>query len=274
MKPVTPQRILRSLRGATLCSFALLLHGCANVERSRDWSNDHVSGEVLVQQVCSTCHGIKGESANSLFPKLAGQQKAYIQGQLESIRGRDRNSERTRQFMWGPARSLTNEQIEQIATYFSSQPAMRTSAAGADSNERGKTLYYQGLPSAGVEACASCHGDAAQGDDVVPRLAGQHQSYMDSRARIAMTSNVAHLSDEDISAISAYVASIGEGGVAPARLKPSSEPLATVKDVPDPVAPAVFDANGDAKNCSYSVWTYGWYCGKFFDALVYHLKRQ
>ncbi len=273
LKTLMLNPLARAFRCAALCSVALGA-GCANLERSRDWSDEHVSGEVLAQQVCSTCHGVTGQSVNSLFPKLAGQQKAYIQGQLEAIRGRDRNSERTRQFMWGPARFLTNAQIEQIATYFSSQPEMRAELGSAEANERGKTLYYQGLPSAGVESCASCHGNAAEGDDVVPRLAGQHPAYLESRARIAMTRNVARLSDADIASISAYVASIGAGGVPPARLAPSGEALARLADGPDPVPPSVFDANGDAQNCRYSVWTYGWYCGSFFDAIVYHLKRQ
>jgi cytochrome c553 len=144
----------------------------------------------------------------------------------------------------------------------------------AETNERGKTLYYQGLPSAGVPACASCHGDTAQGDENIPRLAGQHQYYLVSRARIAMTLNVAHLSDDDIAAIAGYLETIGEGGAPAARLKPSDEALATVADGVLPVTPSVFDAGGDAGNCHYSVWTYGWYCGSFGDALVFHLKRQ
>jgi cytochrome c553 len=259
---------------ATLVSGLAALTACTNVDRSRDWSNEHVHGQVLAQQVCSTCHGMQGQSVNTLFPKLAGQQKAYIQGQLEAIRSRDRNSEHTRQFMWGPARSLTNAQIDEIAAYFSSQPPMRANEATPNLTDEGKVIYYQGVPSKGVQACASCHGDAGQGDDVVPRLAGQHQYYLNSRARIAMTKIVASLSDQQIASVSAYVESIGVGGDTPAKLPPSTEPMAKGPKVPYDPGPAVFDAQGDAKNCHYSVWTYGWYCGSFFDALVYHLKNQ
>ena len=250
------------------------LTACSNVERSRNWGNPEVSGQVLVQQVCSTCHGLDGQSVNTLFPKLAGQTKPYIQGQLEAIQGRDRNSEHTRQFMWGPARFLTNKQIDEIATYFSAQPPMRAGATGATVAERGKVIYHQGLPAAGVQPCASCHGDAGEGDDVVPRLAGQHTYYLVSRARIAMTKIVAQLSDDDIAAVSAYLQSIGAGGAAPAKLKATGEKVAEVPGVKLPPTPPPFDAQGDAKNCHYSVWTYGWYCGSFVDALVYHLKNQ
>jgi cytochrome c553 len=262
-----------ALAGWVLASLALLA-GCSNVARSRDWGNPEVPGQVLAQQVCSTCHGLDGQSANSLFPKLAGQTKPYIQGQLEAIQSRDRNSEHTRQFMWGPARLLTNKQIDELAAYFSSQPAMRAGAGGAPVAERGKVIYHQGLPAAGVQPCASCHGDAAEGDDVVPRLAGQHGYYLVSRARIAMTKIVSNLSDRDIEDVSVYLESIGVGGAAPAGLKPTAEKVAEVPAAKLPATPAPFDAQGDAKNCHYSVWTYGWYCGNFLDALIHHLKNQ
>ncbi len=271
---MTPTSIVPAAWRAVLAALLLgAATGCTNLERSRDWSDQQVSGQVLVQQVCSTCHGIDGQSVNPLFPKLAGQQKAYIQGQLESIRGRDRNSEHTRQFMWGPARFLSEKQIDEVATYFSTQPPMAAGAATV-SVERGKVLYHQGLPSAGVEPCASCHGDAGEGDDVVPRLAGQHQYYLVSRARSAMAKIVANLSDEDIASVSAYLASIGVGGAPVAKLKPTDEKVVEANSAPPPAGPAVFDPNGDPRNCRYSVWTYGWYCGRFLDALLYHLKNQ
>jgi cytochrome c553 len=254
-------------------TFALLA-GCTNLDRSRNWANADVPGHVLAQQVCSTCHGIDGQSVNTMFPKLAGQTKVYIQGQLEAIQGRDRNSDHTRQFMWGPASYLTAKQIDEIATYFSSLPPMRAGAPAAAISERGKIIFHQGIPGAGVQACASCHGDSAEGDDVVPRLAGQHRYYLVSRARIAMTQIVANLSNDDIASVSAYLESIGSGGSAPAQLKPTGEKVAQVHEAMPPVTPAVFDSGGDRKNCHYSVWTYGWYCGSFFEALAYHLKNQ
>jgi cytochrome c553 len=176
--------------------------------------------------------------------------------------------------MWGPSRYLTNKQVDEIATYFSSQPPMRATAAATPAAERGKVLYHQGIPSVGVQACASCHGDKGEGDDVVPRLAGQHKYYIVHRARIAMTKIVNNVSDADINAVAEYLESIGEGGDAPAKLPKLAEKVAEVKAPPLPAGPAVFDSDGSAKNCHYSVWTYGWYCGSFTDALVYHLKNQ
>ncbi len=264
-------------RGAVLWSISVMLTmlaGCSNLDRSRDWADSQVSGQVLAEQVCSTCHGVNGQSANSLFPKLAGQQKNYILGQLEAIKGRDRNSEHTRQFMWGPARYLSEKQMDELATYFSQQPPMKGVLPSTPIPQRGQVIFHQGVPEKGVKACASCHGDRAEGDDEIPRLAGQHTYYLNSRARIAMTKIVSNLSDDEIQAVSAYLESIGEGGAKPSTLVASKEKVVAVTTGSDFVVPRVFDADGDPKNCHYSVWTYGWYCGSFWSALGYHLKNQ
>jgi cytochrome c553 len=264
-------------RFAALFSVGLLmvtLAACSNIDRSRDWANSQVPGRVLAEQVCSTCHGIDGQSKNDLFPKLAGQQKNYILGQLEAIKGRDRNSEHTRQFMWGPARYITPKQMDELATYFSEQPPMKGILPSKEFSEIGQVIYHQGLPSKGVKACASCHGDSGEGDDVVPRVAGQHAYYLNSRARIAMTKIVSTISDYEINAVSAYLESIGEGGRKPANLTASNAKIISTETADNVVTPKVFDAEGDPENCHYSVWTYGWYCGNFWEALAYHLKNQ
>jgi cytochrome c553 len=270
------QRVVRSRAALVLSVSALLaiLTGCTNLDRSRDWSNSQVSGRVLAEQVCSTCHGIDGQSVNDLFPKLAGQQKNYILGQLEAIKGRDRNSEHTRQFMWGPGRYITAKQMDELATYFSEQPPMKAVRTLAKVSETGPVIYHQGLPARGVKPCASCHGDSAKGEDEMPRLAGQHANYLTSRARVAMTKIVSNLTDEEIRSVSQYMESIGEGGATPSTLVASKEPIATFATNSIDVTPKVFDADGNAANCHYSVWTYGWYCGNFWEALVYHLKNQ
>jgi cytochrome c553 len=273
----TLKNSLEGIARLAIIAGLLAVAGCTNLERSRNWANEDVPGTVLVQQVCSTCHGIDGQSVNTLFPKLAGQQKDYILGQLESIQSRDRNSEHTRQFMWGPARYLTAKQRDEIAEYFSSQPPMKAGRS-RPASDRGQVIYTQGIPEAGVDACASCHEDKGQGDANVPRLAGQHQYYLNSRARIAMALILTNASDADIAAVSAYLESIGEGGATPAPVPAgaakSKAKVAQVQEAAIGAGPAVFDAKGDPKNCHYSVWTYGWYCGSFVDALVYHLKNQ
>ena len=43
---------------------------------------------------------------------------------------------------------------------------------------KGKNIFNNGLPEAGILPCTSCHGEAAQGKDAIPRLAGQHPEYL------------------------------------------------------------------------------------------------
>ena len=277
------------LFGIGLLSLCLL--GCVNNERSRNWANPNVSGEVLVQQVCSTCHGIDGQSQNGMFPKLAGQNKDYIVGQLEVIKGRERDSAHTKQFMWGPGRYLTPKQMDEIAVYFANMPPMKAnnvdpsiisdltsyfskpdpnfasgptykmSAADAALIAEGKEIYQKGIPSKEVKACASCHGEQGQGDAPIPRVAGQHVYYLNYRARIAMTKIMANLSDSQINSISLYLASI-QG--------PPNEEKAAL----DPVTKDSFAGEDKENDCHYSVWTYGWYCGSWMDAFVKSLKNQ
>ena len=52
---------------------ALLVLGCANLDRSRDLANPQVSATTLAQQVCSNCHGLPGNAVSPNFPNLAGQ---------------------------------------------------------------------------------------------------------------------------------------------------------------------------------------------------------
>lgn len=270
---------------------ALALAGCVNNERSRNWANPQVKGEVLVQQVCSTCHGIDGQSQNGQFPKLAGQNKDYIVGQLEAIKGRERNSTHTKQFMWGPGRYLTPKQMDEIGTYFANMPPMKANnvdpsvitdvtsyfskpdpnfaygpsyqvgAADAGLIAKGNEIFHKGVPSKGVKACASCHGEYGEGDAPIPRVAGQHAYYLNYRARIAMTKIMANLSDAEIHSISLYLASIqGPPNIDKAEL--------------EPVGKDSYAGEDKENDCHFSVWTYGWYCGSWWEAFKVALKSN
>ncbi len=50
--------------------------GCSNLERSRDLANPNVPATVTAVQVCSTCHGVDGNSISPNFPRIAGQPPA------------------------------------------------------------------------------------------------------------------------------------------------------------------------------------------------------
>jgi cytochrome c553 len=68
---------------------------------------------------CVACHGPSGVSTSDLWPNLAGQKQAYIMKQLKAFR----EGTRTDPLMSGMAKPLSDEDIENLAAYFSSQSA-------------------------------------------------------------------------------------------------------------------------------------------------------
>jgi cytochrome c553 len=72
--------------------------------------------------VCSSCHGPRGQSNSSTFPRLAGQQKDYIDTQLKAFRDHTRADPHAKTYMWGMAARLTDAQIAAIANYYAAQP--------------------------------------------------------------------------------------------------------------------------------------------------------
>jgi cytochrome c553 len=74
--------------------------------------------------VCVACHGASGVSSSDLWPNLAAQKQAYIMKQLKAFR----EGTRTDPLMSGMAKALSDEDIENLAAYFSSQSAAPAAA--------------------------------------------------------------------------------------------------------------------------------------------------
>ncbi len=73
--------------------------------------------------VCASCHGQGGNSAIPTNPILAGQYESYLVQALKAYRSGERQSA----IMSGFAAALTDQQIADLAAYFSSQEsALRT----------------------------------------------------------------------------------------------------------------------------------------------------
>jgi len=172
---------------------------------------------ALVAEVCSKCHGEEGKGQSSLFPRLAGQQAAYIERQLLAFRGRERGDAHARSFMWGVAGPLSDAQIHDLAVHLSARPTVeRTPSDDPTLAARGKLIFDQGIPSRGVPACADCHGKDAMGVEEVPRLARQYKEYLyrqilDFRSRMRrneiMRDNLKNVTDEEALALAEYLSS-------------------------------------------------------------------
>lgn len=175
---------MRRLAVTTTAVSALLastfMGACSNIERSRELSNPTVAGHVTAVQVCSSCHGMDGNSVSPAFPRLAGQQASYIDHQLKNFRAHQRSDPDGATFMWGISRNLTDEQIRDMADYYSKQTPQPVNDAAGDIAlaSQGKQIYENGIPEKNVIACVNCHGPKAQGNESFPRLANQHAYYI------------------------------------------------------------------------------------------------
>src|SRR4029453_3629670 len=66
---------------------------------------------------CAACHGALGVTTGA--PELRGQQRAYLEEQLQAFKAGKRQNDISEQ-MRSVARQLTGEEIAMLATYYSS----------------------------------------------------------------------------------------------------------------------------------------------------------
>ena len=173
--------------------------------------------QKLAGNVCEKCHGPKGTSASPLFPRLAGQPEAYLETQLKLFRDHTRGDPHARAYMWGIAGPLSDAEIKGLAELYAKlPPAPGTSAGDAALAAKGKALYEQGATNRDIPVCAGCHGPDAEGNEAIPRLAGQHRQYLVrqlqafhglARENEIMDENAKYLNEDDIAAVSEFLSS-------------------------------------------------------------------
>ncbi|WP_308366366.1 MULTISPECIES: c-type cytochrome [unclassified Microbulbifer] len=167
-------------------------------------------------ETCALCHGADGISHVDKFPKLAGQNEAYIVRQvLDFSTGRRDNDN-------GQMRSILSElepgELERVASYFAQLPPPEAGLEDLDApldNKRyklGRSTFCTGRDD--VPACVGCHGS---GDPSIPWLDAQHRQYLrkqiiDFREGVrnndkgmAMQNAVRKLTGEEVEAVAYYL---------------------------------------------------------------------
>ncbi len=66
--------------------------------------------------VCAGCHGVNGVADIKEYPNLAGQNAPYIASQLKAFRSGSRDNA----IMTPMAKNLTDKEIDDLASFFSS----------------------------------------------------------------------------------------------------------------------------------------------------------
>ncbi len=173
------------------------------------------ANEVPVEQqarVCFACHGPKGASTQPLYPILAGQTFLYIYNQLKDFKAGRRKDPQ----MSPMAANLSRAQMKALAGYFTKQKWPYNSFTP----DQAKAASGKRIADAAL--CTMCHLGNYQGQNEIPRLAGQHYAYLKkqltafrdkTRTNDAgnMTSVSNNLSDAQIDELANYLAGLSIG---------------------------------------------------------------
>ena len=165
---------------------------------------------------CAACHGVDGNSVNPQWPSIAGQDSGYIARQLKAFK----SGERENPLMSPQAMGLSDQDVEDLAAFFSSQSIVG-GTADAELAPAGERLYRGGNLEANIAACAACHGPSGTGNPPAsyPALAGQHAEYTvaqlrayregsrttDAQMNQMMRNVAARMTDNEMRAVAAYI---------------------------------------------------------------------
>jgi cytochrome c553 len=165
----------------------------------------------LKAQVCTSCHGVDGNSVSSNIPSIAAQPKQFIVTALYMYREGQRKSDVMSVF----AEKLSNADLNDLAQYFSSQK-LTSPVRDADA-----TVIAKGKEITEKNNCVACHTANLTGQQHIPRLAGQHQNYLFEQLKLfkaaqradfdgTMTSAAQALRSEELEVLSEYLSTLNK----------------------------------------------------------------
>jgi cytochrome c553 len=134
-----------------------------------------VEAGMLKAATCSACHGPNGNSTNSQWPKIAGQNAVYVAEQLQLFKA----GVRVNADMLKMVSTLSNQDIDSVAVYFQAQTPVG-GEADASMVHVGENLYRFGDPAREIPACTACHGPVGRGNAIsdYPALRAQFSEYV------------------------------------------------------------------------------------------------
>ena len=174
--------------------------------------------------MCVGCHGIPGYQATFpevyKVPMISGQGAGYISSALNAYK----KGERRHPTMGGVAKSLTDQDIADLAAYYSAHGAVEGASLPAKPGKEPTAPVAELLKKAN---CVSCHGEnfAKPLDPADPKLAGQHADYLfaalkaykvennpvSGRANAIMGSMAKQFSNNELKAMASYLATLDGG---------------------------------------------------------------
>ena len=168
------------------------------------WSNaqyvgtavgDPEHGRSIAEAKCASCHGADGNSTDSQYPKLAGQNPAYLYWQLWAFKTGARRSD----IMSGIVADLSDADAAGTASFYGRQAIRPDPVKDRGLTSAGERIFFSGAGPRMGPPCAMCHGSTSQrgmmggmpmmgmmgrgmmGSGMmadVPHLNGQHATYI------------------------------------------------------------------------------------------------
>jgi cytochrome c553 len=225
-----------TMRAACLCALAFPLQAGAQATAA-DRIPDTMEARV---QACTGCHGAQGRGVeNVYFPRLAGKPAGYLYNQLVAFRD-GRRKYVPMNYLLG---YLPDAYLMRMAEHFAGlhppplvQPAV---ARPPQLLQDGQRIATQGVPGKNIPACTTCHGAALGGREPgIPGLLGLRADYVSAQLgawrygiRTALAPDcmqfiAATLTEQEVAAVSAYLASLPVGAAPPLRQAGARLPLA------------------------------------------------
>ena len=191
------------------------LAACLTLPVQADQSADLARAEEIVSGRCFLCHGLEGESASPVFPRLAGQHSEYIAKQLADFKAGKRKSDT----MKPQSEELTPGEMKALGAYFQAKKAGSRPVKDPELLGVGRFVFNRGNQFTGLPSCSSCHGAKGLGTPQLPRLAGQHPRYIEDQLKqfnkrertndnAVMHTVASKLSELETHAVAEYIATL------------------------------------------------------------------
>lgn len=216
-----PGRRIKVFRCVATATLGIGLAAVASLSSAQDaalGATIAAKGTAAGAAACVSCHGAKGEGNGPAgFPRLAGLSAPYIEAQLASFAG----GQRQNPIMQPIAKALTKPESAAVALYFSKLPSTPPAAASdaARPDQPGAWLATRGRWNDNLPACAQCHGPGGAGvGTAFPPLHGQSAIYIANQLHAfknktrpggpmnLMAVIASRLSDADMTAVADYYA--------------------------------------------------------------------
>jgi cytochrome c553 len=189
---------------------------------------------------CTGCHGAQGRGVeNVYFPRLAGKPAGYLYHQLVAFRDGRRKYVPMNYLL----AYLPDDYLRKMAEYFAAQnppPLVQPAVARpALLLHDGQRIASQGVPARKIPPCMACHGAELNGREPgIPGLLGLRADYISAQlgawrygvrtalAPDCMQAVASGLTEAEVGAVAAWLASLPVTGTRPHARGPAELPLA------------------------------------------------